>query len=142
MAAVLVLAALPVAQAAPASAEQLPTGALTGLASYYGWETCAGRRLCLTASGERFAPEGLTCAHRWLPFGTRLRVERADTGAVVYVRVNDRGPWVAGRVLDLSQGAMRALGGLRAGVVPVQAVIVDGPPGMVAAEERGGENDG
>lgn len=75
----------------------------TMVASYYGAES--GKR---TASGERFNPLGLTCAHRSLPFGTKLRVCRGER--CVVVRVNDRGPFVAGRSLDLAQGAARVIG--------------------------------
>lgn len=63
-----------------------------------------------TASGERFNPDGHTCAHRSLPFGTRLLVRNPRTGRSVVVRVNDRGPFVRGRVLDLSRGSARAIG--------------------------------
>lgn len=61
-----------------------------------------------TASGERFRPDGLTAAHRTLPFGTRLRVTLGSRSTVV--RINDRGPFVRGRQLDLSRGAARAIG--------------------------------
>jgi len=89
-----------------------------GQASYYQHGT-------LTASGERFNPDGLTAAHRTLKFGTRIRVCRVSgVRACVYARVNDRGPFVAGRVLDLSRGAMRAIGGISAGVVSVQWAVV------------------
>jgi rare lipoprotein A len=75
----------------------------SGVASYYGNES--GSR---TASGERFNQNAMTCAHRSLPFGTKLRVSTG--GRSVVVTVNDRGPFVRGRVLDLSKGAARALG--------------------------------
>ena len=78
----------------------------SGVASYYGREL-AGRR---TASGERFNPNGMTAAHRTLPLGTRIRVTNPATGRSVVVRVNDRGPFVRGRILDLSHGAARAIG--------------------------------
>ena len=87
-----------------------------GQASYYQHGT-------LTASGEQFNPDGLTAAHRTLKFGTRIRVCRVS-GDCVEVRVTDRGPFVAGRVLDLSLGAMRAIGGISAGVVSVQWAVV------------------
>ena len=89
-----------------------------GQASYYA-------EGALTASGERFNPDGLTAAHRTLKFGTRIRVCRVSgVRACVEVRVNDRGPFVAGRVLDLSRGAMRAIGGISAGVVSVRWAVV------------------
>src|ERR1700693_5859786 len=74
-----------------------------GLASYY-WE---GARV---ATGAKFDPNGLTAAHRSLPFGRRLRVSDPTTRRSVIVTINDRGPFVQGRVLDLSLGAARALG--------------------------------
>lgn len=79
-------------------------GSFSGKASYYG-PGFAGRK---TASGARFAPMGMTAAHRSLPFGTRLKV--THRGRSVMVTVNDRGPFIRGRVLDLSQGAARAIG--------------------------------
>lgn len=78
----------------------------TAHASYYGKEL-AGRK---TASGERFNPSGLTAAHRSLPFGTRLRLTNERNGRTVVVRINDRGPFVRGRTLDVSHGAARMLG--------------------------------
>lgn len=83
----------------------------TMIASYYGSES--GNR---TANGERFNPHGLTAAHRTLPFGTVLRV--CYRGCVV-VRVNDRGPFIRGRSLDLSKGAARRIGMLGRGVARV-----------------------
>lgn len=75
-------------------------------ATWYGNEL-RGRR---TASGERFNPDGLTAAHRSLPFGTCLLVSNPQTGKSVKVRVNDRGPFTKGVSLDLSAGAARAIG--------------------------------
>ncbi len=68
-----------------------------------------------TASGERMNPEALTAAHRSLPFGTRLKVTNPQNGRSVVVRINDRGPFIKGRVLDLSKGAARQLGMIRSG---------------------------
>jgi len=76
---------------------------IEGVASYY-WQ---GKRV---ASGARYNPNGLTAAHRTLPFGTRIRVSDPKTQRSVIVTINDRGPFVRGRVLDLSLGAARALG--------------------------------
>ena len=70
-----------------------------------------------TASGEVFDQDALTAAHKTLPFGTLLKVTNHDTGRSVVVRVNDRGPFVGNRQLDLSEGAMRALGGIGTGVL-------------------------
>jgi peptidoglycan lytic transglycosylase len=76
------------------------------IATYYGQEF-AGRR---TASGERFNPGAMTAAHRTLRFGTRVRVTNSRNGRSVIVRINDRGPFVKGRSIDLSSGAARAIG--------------------------------
>lgn len=76
----------------------------SGTASWYG-PKFAGRP---TASGERFDPGGYTAAHRTLPFGTKVRVSRGDRSVVV--RINDRGPFAKGRVIDVSQAAARDLG--------------------------------
>jgi rare lipoprotein A len=87
----------------------------SGVASYYGNES--GSK---TASGERFNQNAMTCAHRSLPFGTKLRVSAG--GHSVVVTVNDRGPFVRGRVLDLSKGAARALG--MGGLARITAEVV------------------
>jgi rare lipoprotein A len=63
-----------------------------------------------TASGERFRPDGLTAAHRKLPFGTRVKITNPRTGAAAIIRINDRGPFTRGRDIDLSRGAARAIG--------------------------------
>jgi rare lipoprotein A len=101
----LTLAILLLLVATPAFAEPM-------VASFYGSES--GSR---TASGARFVPSGLTAAHRTLPFGTRLRV--CLSGCVVVV-VNDRGPFIRGRSLDLSSGAARAIGLTARGVGRVE----------------------
>jgi len=82
-----------------------------GAVSWYGGRF-HGRR---TASGERFDMYALTAAHPTLPFGTRIKVRRLDTGQEIEVRINDRGPHARGRILDLSRGAAQALGVLEAG---------------------------
>ncbi|MCF2522364.1 septal ring lytic transglycosylase RlpA family protein [Bradyrhizobium sp. G127] len=82
--------------------------AQTCIASHYGvGEGYGGRR---TASGERMNPAAMTAAHRSLPFGTEVTVTDLRTGRSVLVRINDRGPFVRGRCIDLSYGAARALG--------------------------------
>lgn len=88
----------------------------TGGASYYG-ERFRGRR---TASGARFDPDGLTAAHRTLPFGTRLRVTNVRNGRSVVVRVNDRGPFHGARILDLSKAAARRVGMIQSGTARVR----------------------
>lgn len=87
-----------------------------GIASWYGGPH-QGR---VTASGEIFDMTRLTAAHRALPLGTSLKVTNLENGRVVRVRVNDRGPYVPGRILDLSRQAARALGMVERGVVLVR----------------------
>jgi len=89
----------------------------SGMASFYGNES--GSK---TASGQRFNQNALTAAHRSLPFGTKLRVTHG--GRSVVVTINDRGPFIRGRVLDLSTGAARAIGLTSAGVGRVTAEVV------------------
>ena len=91
---------------------------LNGVASYYKY----GKR---TANGERFNPRGMTCAHRTLPFGTRLKVTNIRTRKTVVVRINDRGPFIRGRMIDLSLGAAEAVGMIHAGVSEVAVVILE-----------------
>ena len=86
-----------------------------GLASWYGADF-HGRR---TANGERYNMYAMTAAHKTLPLGTQIVVINQQTGRRIRVRVNDRGPFVAGRIVDLSLAAARALGSAEAGVVPV-----------------------
>jgi rare lipoprotein A len=96
----------------------VPAQALTtGWASFYK----SGR---LTANGEHFNPMGLTAAHRNLAFGTILRVTNLKTGMSVLVRVNDRGPFIRGRILDLSLGAAKVIGLNRSGVAKISYVVV------------------
>ncbi|MFY1019183.1 septal ring lytic transglycosylase RlpA family protein [Ectopseudomonas khazarica] len=96
-------------------------GSETGKASYYG-QAHHGKR---TASGERFDQHALTAAHRTLPFGTRVRVTNLNNERSVVVRINDRGPFVRGRIIDLSRAAAERLDMLRAGVVPVRLQALD-----------------
>ncbi len=92
----------------------------TGAASWYG-APYHGRP---TASGEVYDMRDLTAAHRTLPLGTRLMVTSLDNGQAVEVRVNDRGPFVGGRILDLSYGAARILGAVGPGVIPVRLRVI------------------
>jgi len=100
-----------------------PEGAATaingGVASWYG-PGFAGRR---TASGERFNPGDLTAAHRTLPFGSKVRV--THNGRSVVVRINDRGPFHGGRVIDLSQAAAEQVGLRRAGSGRVELALLE-----------------
>ena len=102
---------------APAGKGREPIG--EGVASYYG-EALRGHR---TANGERFDPAAFTAAHRSLAFDTCLRVENLENGRSVRVRVNDRGPFVRGRLLDLSQAAARALDFVERGVARVRLFL-------------------
>lgn len=77
-----------------------------------------------TANGERYNRHAFTAASRGLPFGTLVRVTRLDTGRSVIVRINDRGPWVRGRILDLSEAAGRALGLGRTGIARARVKVV------------------
>ena len=82
-----------------------------------------GRR---TANGEIFRQNQLTAAHKTLPFNTRVRVTNRANGQSVTVRINDRGPFISGRCLDLSRSAMEAIGGIRAGVITGDYEILNG----------------
>ena len=87
----------------------------SGKASYYA-KSWTGRR---TSNGERLHHDSMTCAHKTLPFGTLLKVTNLLNGKQVVVRVTDRGPYVRGRVVDLSWGAAKAIGMLSQGIAPV-----------------------
>lgn len=93
---------------------------LRGIASFYGYDGSSNR----TASGQRFNPEHMTAAHRSLPFGTRVRVTNTRNGRSVIVRINDRGPFIRGRVIDLSYGAARIIGMVGKGVAPVKIEVL------------------
>jgi rare lipoprotein A len=95
----------------------LTGGGQTGIASFY-WQ---GQR---TANGERFNPGGLTAAHRTLPFGTRVRVTNMSNGRSVTVRINDRGPFIAGRIIDLSRGAAQVVGMTGQGLARVSVAVI------------------
>ena len=94
-----------------------PQRAADGLASFYSQGT-------RTASGEKFNAGELTAAHRTLPFGTRVRVTNVATGQSVTVRVNDRGPFINGRVIDVSHAAAQSLGMVGQGVAKVKLDVV------------------
>jgi rare lipoprotein A len=112
------------------------SGAAEGLASYYG-HGFHGRR---TASGQRFDQRAMTAAHRTLRFGTKVRVIHAGNGRSVVVTINDRGPFIRGRVIDLSRAAAHRLGMLGAGIAPVHLEVVgDGTGAVPRSAGRGGE---
>lgn len=94
---------------------------ISGEASYYG-PGFDGKQ---TASGEIFDQDDLTCAHKSLPFGTKLKVVREDNGKSVVVRVNDRGPYVGDRILDLSVAAGKKIGLDKVGHAKVQATVIE-----------------
>ena len=91
-----------------------------GYASWYGPESGSQ-----TANGERFRPDGITAAHTTLPLPTYVEVTALDTGRRIVVRVNDRGPFARGRLIDLSRGAAEQLGVRAQGVAPVRVRVVE-----------------
>lgn len=102
------------------TAQEPAMSSYDGVASWYG-DGFAGQR---TASGERFDPARFTAAHRTLPFGTRLRVTHLRTGRSVEVVVNDRGPYVRGRDLDLSRAAAEVIGLVGGGHADVRIEVL------------------
>jgi rare lipoprotein A len=105
-----------------ASGEKAEIGLkIKGEASYYG----PGFHGKQTASGEIFDQDDYTCAHKSLPFGTKLKVVRVDNGSSVVVRVNDRGPYVDGRILDLSVAAGKKIGLDKVGHAEVVATVIE-----------------
>ena len=84
------------------------------------WYQCCER----TANGEAFNPDGLTAAHKTLPFGTRVQVTNLANNRTVTVRINDRGPFISGRGLDLSRGAARAIGCISSGTCRVSMQVL------------------
>ena len=107
----------------PAEVSRLPQGELAGAASWYGHQY-HGKR---TANGEVYDMDSMTAAHRTLPFNSQVRVQRTDTGGAVEVRINDRGPFVDGRVIDLSRAAARRLGMENQGLAPVRLTPLEVP---------------
>ena len=96
----------------------LPSGhQVHGVASYY----YSGHT---TASGAKYNPDGLSAAHRSLPFGTRVRIRHLGNGRTVDVRINDRGPFIGGREIDLSRGAARVIGMIGSGLARVSVTIL------------------
>ena len=93
--------------------------AQTGRASWYALTS-------MTASGERCNPSAMTAAHPSLPFGTKVKVENLKNGRTVVVRINDRGPFVGGRIIDLTKGAAHKLGFVSAGTARVRLTVLGG----------------
>lgn len=108
--------------------------AFSGKASYYG-VYLHGRK---TANGEVMDKDKYTCAHKTLPFGTMIEVKNPVNQKCVIVRVNDRGPYVKGRVLDISYAAARDIEMIRRGVITIEARVV-GENGQVAEENQNAE---
>ena len=92
--------------------------AQTGRASWYALTS-------ITASGERCDPSAMTAAHRTLPFGTKVKVENLKNGRSVVVRINDRGPFVGGRIIDLTKGAAHKLDFVSSGTAQVRLTVLD-----------------
>ncbi len=112
------------------SAEAFPLDHFQGLATYYSrW--FHGRK---TASGERHSKREFVAAHRSLPFGTLVRVTNPTNGKQVVVRINDRGPFGRGRVLDLSYEAAREIGMIGVGVARIEAEVLAPPMFLVKAD--------
>lgn len=111
-----------------------------GQASYYADEF-AGET---TASGETFDPRAFTAAHPTLPFGTRVRVTRieGERKRSVKVRVNDRGPYADGRIIDLSEAAAEQLGMIDEGIIEVRIEVLDVPSGKEVTSSRSGTTEG
>jgi len=93
----------------------------SGKASYYA-SKFQGRK---TASGQRYDQNAKTAAHRSLPFGTKVKVTNVSNGKSVVVRINDRGPFVKGRIIDLSRSAFASIGNPRAGVISVKIAVLN-----------------
>lgn len=101
-----------------AIANTKPALQTSGMASYYGY---GGR----TANGERHNAQAMTAAHRTLPFNTKVRVTNKANGKSIVLRINDRGPFIKGRIIDVSTAAAEQLGFRRQGVAKVEIAVID-----------------
>jgi rare lipoprotein A len=112
----------------PMSVTEASTYNETGIASWYGYETRSQRGGHMTANGEAFDPEGLNAAHKYLPLPYHVKVTNLENGKSIILRVNDRGPFVDGRIIDLSAGAAKKLGYYKKGTarVLVESIKVEG----------------
>lgn len=108
----------------PMSVEEALKYSETGVASWYGRETQRNKGGTMTANGEAFDPRKPTAAHKYLPLPMHVRVKNLDNGKSMIVRVNDRGPFVKGRIIDLSSGAAKQLGFYRQGLARVKIETV------------------
>ncbi len=109
----------------PMSVEEALQYSETGVASWYGKETQRQKGGSMTANGEAFDPKKPTAAHKYLPLPMHVRVKNLANGRSMIVRVNDRGPFVDGRVIDLSSGAAKQLGFYRQGLAKVKIETVE-----------------
>lgn len=110
----------------PMSVEEAREYRQEGIASWYGYETCPrGKEGCMTANGEVFDPDGLNAAHKLLPLPTHVKVTNLENRRSIILRVNDRGPFVSGRIIDLSAGAARRLGFYERGTARVLVEALD-----------------
>jgi rare lipoprotein A len=109
----------------PMSVKEASTYNETGIASWYGHETRNQRGGHMTANGEAFDPNGLNAAHKYLPLPYHVKVTNLENGKSIILRVNDRGPFVDGRIIDLSAGAAKRLGYYNKGTA---RVLVEGIP--------------
>lgn len=112
----------------PMSVAAARTYSQVGIASWYGQETYRQRGGRMTADGEAFDPRGLSAAHKYLPLPTFVRVTDLENGRHIIVRVNDRGPFVKGRIIDLSAAAAKKLGFYKAGTARVRVETVQVRP--------------
>ena len=112
----------------PMSVEASKTYREVGIASWYGYETWRKEGGRMTANGEVFDPDGLNAAHKLLPLPTHVKVTNLENRRSIVLRVNDRGPFVQGRIIDLSSGAAKRLGFHRQGTarVLVETISVEG----------------
>ena len=108
----------------PMSVEQARNYQETGTASWYGYETYQQEGGHMTANGEAFNPSGLTAAHKYLPLPTFVKVTNLENRRSIILRVNDRGPFVDGRIIDLSAGAARKLGFYEQGTAKVRVETI------------------
>jgi rare lipoprotein A len=109
----------------PMSVKQSQTYREKGLASWYGDETYRRKGGHMTANGEAFNPDGLNAAHKHLPLPTFVRVTNLDNNRQIILRVKDRGPFIDGRIIDLSAGAAKRLGFYRQGTARVLVETVN-----------------
>ncbi len=120
----------PLAAAAPAALAETQTG----IASWY-------QKGARTANGEAYNPDGLTAAHRTLPFGTVVEVTNLGNGRTTRLRINDRGPFVGGRIIDVSRGGARQLGLMGSGTARVRVTSLSRAPHTRAFRGRSSDAD-